>query len=127
MWSAAETRARRAANPLRVSMESRITLTRPNPGTDRTGSEIPANCAGNSCQSCQSPTLAKLAAHGAEELAVGAGLAQLVQQQLHGLYGRKRIEHLAEDPHAVQFVLGQEKLFLAGTALVDVDGGEGAP
>src|ERR1019366_5277131 len=26
-----------------------------NPGTDRTGSEFPANCAGNSCQSYQSP------------------------------------------------------------------------
>src|ERR1019366_1177645 len=28
-----------------------------NPGTDRTGSEFPAKCAGNSCQSCQSPGL----------------------------------------------------------------------
>src|ERR1035437_8257358 len=27
----------------------------PNPGTDRTGSEFPAKCAGNPCQSCQSP------------------------------------------------------------------------
>src|SRR5665647_1498582 len=26
----------------------------PNPGTDRTGSEFPAKCAGNPCQSCQS-------------------------------------------------------------------------
>src|ERR1035437_8999541 len=26
----------------------------PNPGTDMTGSEFPAKCAGNSCQSCQS-------------------------------------------------------------------------
>src|ERR1035438_6299793 len=53
-----------------------------------------------------------LAAHGAEEHRVGTGLAQLVQQQLHGLYGGKRSKHLAEDPHAVELVLGQEKLFL---------------
>src|ERR1035437_8057089 len=30
-----------------------------NPGTDRTDSEFPAKCAGNSCQSCQSPGVAE--------------------------------------------------------------------
>src|SRR5690348_6556238 len=44
-----------------------------------------------------------LAAHGAEELAVAARLPELVEQKFHGLHRRERIQHLAQNPHAVEF------------------------
>ena len=65
-----------------------------------------------------------LPAHGIQELRVAAGLAQLIQQQFHGLHRRQRIQYLAQNPHAVQLFLGQQQLFLARAALVDVDSGE---
>src|ERR1035437_2384437 len=38
-----------------ISAEGRPFDRQRRPGTDRTDSELPANCAENSCQSCQSP------------------------------------------------------------------------
>src|ERR1035437_742724 len=46
-------RVRAAAKPATEAKNHRGESA-PNPGTDRTGSEFPAKCAGNPCQSCQS-------------------------------------------------------------------------
>src|ERR1700687_4381505 len=66
------------------------------------------------------------AAHVGEEVAVDAGLAQLVDEQLHGLDGRERIEDAAQHPDALQVFLALEQLFLTGTGALNVNGGEDA-
>src|SRR5262249_41018499 len=67
------------------------------------------------------PAPQSLAAHGVQEFAVAASLPELVEQQFHGLHRGERIEHLAQDPHAVELVLGQQQFLFARAALVDVD------
>src|ERR1700688_3678069 len=54
-----------------------------------------------------------LAAHRAEEFTIAAGLAQLIQQQLHAFDWRQRVEHPAQHEHAVQLFTGNQQLFLA--------------
>src|SRR5712691_911037 len=65
-------------------------------------------------------------AHALQEFLVRLGLRQALQEQLHRFDGGERGEHLAQDPRAVELVLGHEQLLLARAAAVDVDGGEDA-
>src|SRR6185437_13787171 len=69
---------------------------------------------------------ALLSVHGCEEIGVALGLEQAVAEQLHGLGDRERVQHLAQHPDAVEVVLGDEQLFLAGARALDVNGGEDA-
>src|SRR3989442_1764028 len=64
--------------------------------------------------------------HGGEELLVGLGELELVQQQLHPLDGVELRQRLAQEPDLLQLVLLEEQLFLARARLLDVDGGEDA-
>ncbi len=66
------------------------------------------------------------AGHRGEEFAVGLGLGQPAQQQLHGFDRRERVQHLAQHPDAVQLIGWQQQLFLARAGAIDVDGGEDA-
>src|SRR5450830_756260 len=65
-----------------------------------------------------------LTLHRQEELVVGLGGFQLVDQDLDGGDFVHRVQQLAQDPHALQFVVGSQQLFAAGTGTVDVDGRE---
>src|SRR5260370_1112447 len=65
-----------------------------------------------------------LPAHRSKELGVRAGLAELVDQQLHALDRRQWVQYPAEDPHAVELFFRQQKLFLAGAGFRDIDGRE---
>src|ERR1700734_1181430 len=72
-------------------------------------------------------TLRKLQrTHVVQELLVVAGLAQLVGEKLHGFYRRERVEYLAENPGALEVVLGDEEFFFTRAAALDVDGREDA-
>src|SRR5258708_39467523 len=64
--------------------------------------------------------------HRSEELRVALGLAHFREQELHAFHRGERREHLAKHPHAIEILLHDEEFFLAGTALLDVDGGEHA-
>src|SRR6185437_9360724 len=64
--------------------------------------------------------------HVLQEFRVIADLLETANEKLHGFDGRQRVEHLAEDPDALQVFLGDEQLFLAGAAALDVDGREHA-
>src|SRR5215831_7190709 len=63
-------------------------------------------------------------AHRAQEVLVGLGQLDLVEQELHGFHGVELGQGLAEEPDLLELVLLQEELFLAGARLLDVDGGE---
>src|SRR5215510_15488092 len=63
-------------------------------------------------------------AHGAQEVLVGLGQLDLVEQELHGFHGVELGQGLAEKPDLLELVLLQEELFLTGARLLDVDGGE---
>src|SRR3989442_13777182 len=62
--------------------------------------------------------------HRVQELAVGLGLGQPLQHQLHGLDRGERVQDLAQDPDPVQLLLGEQQFLLAGPPALDVDGGE---
>ena len=47
-------------------------------------------------------------------------------EQFHGFDGRERVEHLAQDPDALQVFLGDEQLFLTRAGALNVDGREDA-
>src|SRR5664279_543004 len=64
--------------------------------------------------------------HRAEKLRVVLRLIEPLDEELHRLHRRERVEDLAEDPHAVQLLLLEEQLFLARTRAVEVDGRENA-
>ena len=51
-------------------------------------------------------------------------LLSLSSSKLHRFGCGQRIQHLAQNPHAVEFFARHQQLFLARTALVDVDGRE---
>src|ERR1700712_3900054 len=72
------------------------------------------------------PFSALLALHRQEELIVGLGLFQLVDQELDGSDFIHRMQQLAQNPHALQLVVGGQQLFAAGAGAVDVDGREHA-
>src|SRR5215813_4479013 len=65
-------------------------------------------------------------AHGAQEVLVGLGQLDLVEEELHGFHGVELGQGLAEQPDLLKLVLLQEELLLAGARLLDVDGGEDA-
>src|SRR5512140_3799513 len=65
--------------------------------------------------------------HRTEKLLVRLGLLQALEEQLHRLDRRQRVEHLAQDPDAVELALLDEELLLARAALVEVDRREDAP
>src|ERR1700733_9952246 len=68
-------------------------------------------------------TLRKLQrTHVVEELLVVASLAELVGEELHGFYRRERVENFAEDPSALEVVLGDEEFFFTRSTTLDVDG-----
>src|SRR4029450_10038734 len=75
-----------------------------------------------------SPARLKLAhrVHRGEELLVGPGELELVEQELHPLHRVELGERLAEEPDLLELVLLEEKLFLPGARLLDVDGREDA-
>src|SRR5450830_1077170 len=52
-----------------------------------------------------------LTLHRQEELVVGLGGFQLVDQELDGGDFVHRVQQLAQDPHALQFVVGSQQLF----------------
>src|SRR5581483_3447553 len=58
------------------------------------------------------------AAHRSQELGVATRLTELIEQQLHRLHGRKRIEHFAQHPDPVQFFARHQQLFFSRAALV---------
>src|SRR5262245_49425998 len=62
--------------------------------------------------------------HGGQELAVGLGQLELIEQEFHGLDRIELGERLAEQPHLLQLVLLEEQLLLSRARLLDVDGGE---
>src|ERR1035437_1136552 len=64
--------------------------------------------------------------HRAEKLRVVLRLVEPLDEELHRLHRRERVEDLAEDPHAVQLLLLEEQLFLARARAVEVDGRENA-
>src|SRR5882724_12079973 len=67
-----------------------------------------------------------LLVHRAEEVLVGLGGAQLVEQELDGIDGAHRHEDAAQHPHLRQRRAVDQQLLLAGARLGDVDGREGA-
>lgn len=92
------------------------------PGADRVDSSIHAPQSGNL------PWFAAggLLAHGVHEILVGFGRAHFVQQKFHTVDGRHGSKNFAQNPHAVEHIVGQQQVFLAGARAVDVDGGEDA-
>src|SRR5262249_30986469 len=68
----------------------------------------------------------RLLVHRAEEVRVGLGRTQLVEQELDGIDGAHRHQDAAQHPHLGQRGAIDQQLFLAGARLGDVDGREGA-
>src|SRR5207247_7505702 len=62
--------------------------------------------------------------HRSQELLVGLGELELVQQELHSLDRVELGQRLAEEPDLLELVLLEEQLFLPGPGLLDVDRGE---
>src|ERR1019366_5086141 len=62
--------------------------------------------------------------HRPEELRVVLRLVEALDEELHRLHRRERVENLTEDPHAVELLLIEEELFLARARTVEVDGRE---
>ena len=56
-----------------------------------------------------------LFAHGIDEFFVRLGAAHLVEQEFHAVDGRHGCKDLAEDPDALEYVVGEEEIFLAGS------------
>src|SRR5215475_5950835 len=46
--------------------------------------------------------------HGVQELRIGLGFRKAAEQKLHGLDGRERAQHLAQNPDAAELVGRQE-------------------
>src|SRR5262245_35345014 len=67
------------------------------------------------------------ARHGVEELLVALALLHALDEQLHRLHRRQGVEHLAQDPGAVQLLLREEQLLLAGSGAGDLDRRVDAP
>src|SRR5580765_732038 len=59
--------------------------------------------------------------HRGQELLVGLGELELVQQELHALDGVELRECLAKEPDFLKLVLLEEQLFFPGPRLLDVD------
>ena len=59
--------------------------------------------------------------HRVEELAIGLGVAQLVEQEVDRIHGAHRIEDAAQDVHLLQHGRLGEQLFLARAGARDVD------
>jgi hypothetical protein len=62
--------------------------------------------------------------HGVEEVLVGLGLAELVDEKLDRLDLVHLAEDLAQDPDAVEVSLLDEELFLPGARPADINGRE---
>src|ERR1035437_7879150 len=62
--------------------------------------------------------------HRAEKLRVVLRLVEPLDEEIHRLHRRERVEGLADDPHAVQLLLLEEQLFLARARAVEDDGRE---
>ena len=65
---------------------------------------------------------ARLTVHGRQELGVALRLFDLIDQQLHTVHGVERIEHLAQDPDAVELIIIQQEFFFPGPGAVDING-----
>src|SRR5436190_3206217 len=64
--------------------------------------------------------------HRLEELAVGLGVAQLVEQEVDRIHRSHRIEDTPQHVHLLQLLRFGKQLFLAGAGARDVDRREGA-
>src|SRR5690349_3479674 len=62
-----------------------------------------------------------------EELGVGAGAAELVDQQLEPGAALERVEHAAQLPGLLQVVAVEQQLFVPRARLLDVDRRVDAP
>src|SRR5215213_2589310 len=71
-------------------------------------------------------TACGLSVHALEELAVGLGVAQLVEQEVDCIHRAHRIEDAAQDVHLLELLRLGEQLFLARAGARDVDRREGA-
>src|ERR1700674_2250752 len=64
--------------------------------------------------------------HGSKKFGVGLRFGEASQEQLHGLDGRERIQHLAKHPYAIEFIGRHQQFFFPGAGTVDVNGREDA-
>src|ERR1700675_3448746 len=64
--------------------------------------------------------------HLVQEVLIGLGELELVEQELHRLDGVELGQRLPKQPDLLQLVLLEEELFLAGAGLLDIDRGEDA-
>src|ERR1700723_4413843 len=60
-------------------------------------------------------------AHLGQELAVSPRLGQPLNEQLHGLNRRQRVQHLAEHPNPLQVFFWNQQLFFARARTLDID------
>src|SRR5881394_2899296 len=65
-------------------------------------------------------------AHLGQELAVGCGFRETLDQQFHRFNGGQRVQHLSQYPDALQIVLGNQQLFFTRTGALNIDCREGA-
>jgi hypothetical protein len=66
----------------------------------------------------------RLAVHRLQEFLIGFRAMHLVHQEFHRFHRTKRTEDLSQNPHFVQAIAIDQKLFLSGTRLADIDGWE---
>src|SRR5258705_5824599 len=66
------------------------------------------------------------AGHRRQEFRIRLRLRKSSAEQLHGLNGRERIQHLAQNPDAIEFVRRHQEFFLARSRAVDIDSREDA-
>jgi len=64
---------------------------------------------------------AAAAAHRGKEFGIALGLAHLLQQKLHRFHGGQRVQNLPQNPDSVQFIPGNQQLFLPGSGPIDID------
>src|SRR4051794_17975579 len=79
----------------------------------------PANL--RSAFSLQGAGIKSLRVHRIEELAIGLGRAQLVEQEVDRIHRAHRIEDAAQDVHLLELLRIGEQFFLAGAGARDVD------
>ncbi len=64
----------------------------------------------------------RLLVHGVQEISIAFGSLHLFQQEFHTLHGVHRLEHLSQEPDAIDVVLFEKQLLFSSTGALDIDG-----
>src|SRR3972149_3160204 len=73
------------------------------------------------------PRPCALLAHGIKEVLVARGVLDLVEEELHALYGVQGLEDFPQYPDPVELFLGQQQILFSRPRFVQVYGGEDPP